>query len=45
MGDTIEVFDIEIELKDYRKRLLEKKIGVPDCKTIEEMSKLGLNKI
>ena len=45
MGDTIEVFDLEIEQKGYRKGLLEKKIGVPDCKTIEEMIKMGLNKI
>ena len=43
MADTIEGMDIEIEQKDNKKEFLEKKIGLPDCKGIEEMSKLGLN--
>ena len=44
MGDTIEDMDIEIEQKD-KIEFLENKIGLPDCKVIEEMNRLGLNKI
>ena len=45
MGDTFEDVDIEIEQKDNKKEFLESKIGLPDCKIIEEMNKLGLNRI
>ena len=44
MGDTIEDMDIEKEQKD-KIEFLENKIGLPDRKVIEEMNKLGLNKI
>ena len=37
--------DIEIERKDYKTAFLKNKVGVPDCKVIEEMNGLGRNKI
>ena len=40
MGDIIEDMDIEIELKDNKKNL-ENKVGLADCKVIEEMKRLG----
>ena len=45
MRDTIEYMDIEIEQKDNKIESLENKIGLPDCRVIEEMNRLGLNKI
>ena len=45
MGDTIEDMDIEIEQKVNKIDFLENKIGLPGCKIIEQMNKLGLNKI
>ena len=33
--------DIKIEQKDNKIQFLENKIGIPDCKVIEEMNKLG----
>ena len=45
MGDTIEDMDIEIEEKDNKKDFVENKIRLPDCKVIEEMNRLGLNKV
>ena len=44
MGNTIEDMDIETEQKDNKIEFLEKKIGLPDSKVIEEMKKLRLNK-
>ena len=43
MGDTIE--DKEIEQKDHKMEFLENKIGLPDSKVIEQIRRLGLNKI
>ena len=40
MGDTIEDMDIEIEQKDNKIEPLENKIGLPDCKVIEEMNRI-----
>ena len=40
-GDTIEDMDIEIEQKVSKIEFLENKIGLPDCKVIEEMNRLG----
>ena len=45
MGDTIENMDLEIEQKDKKIEYLENKIGLPDCKVIDEKNSLGLNKI
>ena len=45
MGDTFEDMDIEIEQKYKKLKFLRNKIGLPDCKVIEEMDKLGPNKI
>ena len=45
MGDTIEDMVIELEQKDDKIEFLENKIRLPDCKVIEEMNRLGLNKI
>ena len=45
MRDTIEDTDIESEQNDNKTEILENKIGLPDCKVIEEMNKLGLKKI
>ena len=45
MGDTIEDMGIEKEQKDKKVEILEKKIGEPDCKVIEEMNRVGLKKI
>ena len=45
MGDVIEGMDTEIEHKNIELDFLEFKVGLPDCKVIEEMNKLGLNKI
>ena len=45
MADTIENMDIEKDRKDNKAKILENEIGLPDCKVIEEMNKLGLNKI
>ena len=45
MGDTIEDMDIEIEQKDNKVGFSEIKIGLPDCKFIEQINGLGLNKI
>ena len=45
MGDTIEDTDIEKEQKDNKIETLENDIGLPDCEVIEEMNKLGLNKM
>ena len=44
IGDTIEDLHLEIEQKNNKIELLENKKG-PDSKVIEEMNKLGLNKI
>ena len=45
MGDTIENMDLEIEQKDKEIEFLENKIGLPDCKVIDEKNSFGLNKI
>ena len=45
MGDTIEDRDIKKEQKGNKKEILEKKITFFDCKVIEEMDRLGLNKL
>ena len=45
MSDTIGNMDTEIEQKDNKIDFSENKIGLPDCKVIEEMNKLGINKI
>ena len=45
MRDTSENMDIKIEQKVNKKEVLEDKRGLPDCNVIEEMNKLGLNKI
>ena len=45
MGGTFEDMDIEIEQKVNQIELSENKIGLPDCKNIEEMNTLGLRKI
>ena len=45
MGDTLEDMPVEIEQKNYKIEFLEKEIGLPDSKVIEEMNKLGLSKI
>ena len=37
--------DIEIRKKDNKIEFLVKKIGLADCQAIEEMNRLGLNKI
>ena len=42
--DNIEDMGMEIEQKDSKIEFLENKIGLPDCKVIEKMNKLGLNK-
>ena len=44
MGDTIEDMDREKEHKYNKIEFLENKIGIPDCKVIEEMNKLGFKK-
>ena len=44
MGNTLEDMDVETEQKDNKMKLLEKKIGLPDCKVIEEMNRLVINK-
>ena len=43
MGHTVEDINIEIEQKGIKIEFLEKKIGLPDSKVIEEMNKVGLN--
>ena len=45
MGDTIDDMNIEIEQKHNKTEIFENTIGLPDSKVIEEMNKLGLNKI
>ena len=42
--ETIEDLDIEREQKDKKIKLLQKNIGFPDCKVIEETNSLRLNK-
>ena len=37
--------DVEKERKDHKRDFLKNKMGLPDCKIIEEMSKLGFKKI
>ena len=44
MGDTKEDLDIKIEQKDSKIEVLEQKIGLPDCKGIEETNRLGFKK-
>ena len=44
MGNTTEDMNIEIEQKDNKIEFLEDKIGLPGCKVIEEMNRLGLEK-
>ena len=44
MGDTMEDMDIEIEQEDNKIEFLRNKLGLPDCKVLEEMNRLGLNK-
>ena len=45
MRETVEVMDIEIEQKGNKKEFLENKVGLPDCKVIEEINRLGLSKL
>ena len=45
MRDTIEDVDLEIEQKDIETEFSENKIRLPDSKVIEEMNKLGVDKI
>ena len=42
---TLEDTDIEVKQKDIKIEFLENKIGSPDSEVIEEMNKLGINKI
>ena len=44
MGDTMEDMDIEIEQEDSKIEFLRNKLGLPDCKVLEQMNRLGLNK-
>ena len=44
-GDTNEDMDLELEQKDNINKILDNKTGLSDSKVIEEMSKLGKNKI
>ena len=44
MGNTIEDMDIETAQKDIKIDFLENKVGLPDCKIIEEMNKPRLKK-
>ena len=45
IGDTIEDMDKEIEHKDNETEFLENKLGLPDCKVIQEMNRLRLSKV
>ena len=45
LGDNIEDMDMEKEKKDKKTEFSEDEIGLPDCKVIEEMNRLGLNEI
>ena len=45
LGDTIEDKDIEIEQKYTKIEFLENKIRLPDCRIIEKLNRLGLNKL
>ena len=45
MGDTIEDMDIEIEQKDNEIKILESRIGLPDCNVKEQMKRLGFEKL
>ena len=45
MGDTIEDMVLDTQQKDIEIELLVSKIGLPDSKVIEEMNKLGINKM
>ena len=45
MGDNIEDMDIEIKQKDNKIEFLENKVGLLDCEVIEDMNRLGLNKM
>ena len=44
MADTFEDTDIETEQKSHKRDFLEKKIGLPDSRVIEEIIKKGLKK-
>ena len=44
-GDTIEDMDKETEQKDNKIEFIENKIELPDCKDIEKLNKLRLNRI
>ena len=41
MDYTIEEMDKQKEQKDNKTEVLENKIGLPDCKVIEEMNRIG----
>ena len=45
MRDTFEEMDIEIEQRGKKIEVLESKIGLPECKVIEEMNRLRLKQI
>ena len=45
MGDTIENMDLEKEQKDKKIEYLENKIGLPDCRVIDEKNSLGSKNI
>ena len=45
MRDSFEDTEIEVEQKYNNIEFLKNKIGLPDSKGIEQMNKLGLNKI
>ena len=45
LRDAIEDMDIEIDQKDNKGEFSENKTGLPDCKIIEEINRLGLSKI
>ena len=45
MGDKIEDMDIEREHKDNKTEFLENKKGLPGSKFVEEINKLGFEKM
>ena len=45
MGDNIEDMDKKIQQKDNKMEFLDKKIGLPDSKVIQEMNRTRINKI
>ena len=44
MRDTVKDMGKEMEQKDDKIEFLKNKIGLPDCKIVEQKNKMGLNK-